>query len=303
MLKKLIVKNSNMYNSAPIKANRRPTITKMPVITRSMVRRDTERNITPKPASPTLPLILVRCESSSHLVCRSKPTLLRYEGFNITDTYTNRHKVRQFNNMIHSLQLVESPATVNESKPTVEDVARMESIISGNHGIQALENILDSLYSMDYIKTLLKKYIADEEFRCKPENRDIIMLVKYIKTVFTTLVKKYILLVKQSKEEHYKYIITNSLYRTLIKYDIITRNLINKFFCQVIWKAISFASVDGYMPGLLVIGHFYPDMVTDDCHPYINKNNVAYENDYFKLEEIKADAYFGPLYERFSKYC
>ena len=254
----------------------------MPATTRSMVRRNTAES-----TAPSMP----------------QPKLVKYDSFTVKDTDDNKQKVCDFNYALDTMHLAGNNMGFDIIQTTPDEMERIQNVIDGKLSLENLELILDSMYSLEHIKKLLKAHIADKEFRSNPENRDISALIWYIVEVYMKIVKQNLLNLDGLPDMADKCDMANRLFRVIIKYDIITRNIGSRFFAHVIWKAIEFASIEGYMPGLLVIGHFYPDMVTDDCHPYINKSSNMYMYDYFKTDEIKKDEVFRTLYERFSKYC
>jgi len=257
----------------------------MPVTTRSMVRRNTAEY------------------NSSRLLGITQPKLVRYDSFTIRDTDDNRQKVDRFNVELNTMHLASNTMWFKFTQATPDEKERIQNVKDGKLKLEELELILDSMYSLEHINKLLKAHIADKEFKSNPENRDISALIRYMEEVYMKIVKQNLLNLDGLPDMADKCDMANRLFRIFIKYDIITRNIGSIFFAVVIFKALHLASASGYMPGLLVVGHFYPDMVTDDCHPYINKSSNMYMYDYFKTDEIKKDEVFRTLYERFSKYC
>jgi hypothetical protein len=65
-------------------------------------------------------------------------------------------------------------------------------------------------------------------------------------------------------------------------------------------KCIQFCDKEGMIESFLTFAYFYPDMISEDCYPNLNKSGICYK--ITNKSTLKDDTTLGKLYTKYKRY-
>lgn len=191
---------------------------------------------------------------------------LNYKGFNITDE-TQKIKVDKYLDMVDTF---------------IKDDKKKKSYQSVKEYKEQLENISDDEF-FELAKSLIKNPKMHQIYEKANENGTMNKTIESWALLTDATITAGLLNVlikyndiERNEIDQCKYIINKTIpYLTTFK-DIIMSNAYATFgstrrFLGTVLRQMLKLSDDGILHCALIIGYYYPEMLTKECHPYINK--------------------------------